>query len=260
MNLERTVQFTTECKNCVFAYPLYNKVDKRIGMLCHFDRIPRFEEQKLIIYEDNYPIIQTVCNAKRDSEWTSYYEDPITEVLKQVQVQCDFIILSYQDKNPDAKLVQSAKQCMKSIIKPRRIIFVVKNETISNLTELLATLHDVIDNIEFFFVKIIDNNKLESECIEEGFSKVISTYYTVFQTNNEIPLDFIQKLNDFINVKCRKVSLIKPIFGLFHGLTIQSALHKLCGGYKHYFSFEKFIIELAKQQNLQSLIINYEEL
>ena len=140
---EKTIKFTTKCIDCIFYHPRF--------MCCDFKRITRFDDQGLVVYETDHPVIQTICNFKRDSIWSEKFNelDLKEAVVKETQTTFDFIILSYIDEYPGAKLMRAAKECLKQTILPRIIVFVIKTDKTINFQELFWDLsHELNEKIE----------------------------------------------------------------------------------------------------------------
>lgn len=264
---EKTIKIETECKDCVFFKQIFeDDFPQEWDMFDHYDceleRIDKFREQKLVKHIDGYPVIKGICNAKRDQQWVDELgiEDVEAKVKEQIQITNDFLIISYDDEHIAAKLMRSAKQCAKQTLPPRNVIFIVKAEHIANFQELYWDLHHGMDEkIRFYFIRIIDHNKKDYECIDEAYKKIQSFYYTVWRAGKDIPEDYNEKLNKSINEDLRKISMIHPADDPLHGLTIQTAVHKLVGGNKERPIYQK-IPEIAKSQDLESMVVQYEEL
>jgi hypothetical protein len=277
----KNLKVTTNCEDCVFALSGTDEKGITTQTGCSFNRLEKFKEQELAEWDDEYGyyVINTVCNIKRDREWANNADakcdcDECKEdetcaykveqlqleraATKECQVQNDFIILSYNEENTSARLMQSVKQCMKQTILPKILILVTNAKSIPGLKDLYQDLNQVIDGaMGFFFVRITDLERDEYECVDSAFPRVKSTYYTVWKTGQEIPTDYNQKFNDLINVHMKKVSMMIPANDPLHGFTVQSILHKTFCGNRGAPLSEKLTVT-AKEQGVESMVINYE--
>lgn len=275
---EQQLKFRTKCADCVFAeFTHDDELGDTFQTGCDLNRLNKFKALGLATqsYSDldkNSYIIKTVCNAFRDEKWADqFYNEGVLldkQVQKEIEVPCDFIILSCNDTNWYNNITYSSQQCLKQKTKPRNIVFVINGKNMhftdniylkshtTALQKLYRELHERFANTLVYVMRVADEIN-ELGCINEAFKKVRSPYYAVWQAGHTIPENHIQNLNNWINRNLRRISMVKPKSYL-HGLTIQSRIHKFFKGNKNG-PLHDTIINLAEYQNQESMVMSYEE-
>lgn len=250
MTNERTVKFTTKCENCIFSDVTKGIYGEDREQICSFNRLEKFKEQNLAELNDSYYTINTVCKTFRDEEWALQYDDPKEKVLEQIQIQCDVIVLAYNDENLHPNLIRIAKYYARSIIKPKKIIFTIYKDQINNLKETYLCLREILEGkIEYCIMQIF-GNKTSYDCVDEAFSRIKSPWYLVVESNQQIERDYISELDYKINTNMERIIYIDS--GL-HGTIVLSEVHKLFYGNREELLSEK-LIEVTKEQDSESMV------
>lgn len=255
---KKTLDLRTICRDCIFA--LYDEqYTEQEG--CIFGRTEKYKAQnKLKQIEDEetelkYYEISTVCNLCRNGDWASNFEDPTAKALEQIKVKVGFVVLGGDN---DGLLWYTLDSILRQTVLPDKIVVVFYARTKSSIDIInYLTKHAQPKGVEFELVNVFKTDKIEY-LIDVGVSKLNSQYYTIYKSYRDLSPYFIEKLNKAINEDMRQVSMILPTEGV-HGLTIQKKLHEIIGGNNNISVIEK-VKELAKNQNLERMIIEHSEL
>ncbi len=256
---ERTEDFKTSCRSCIFA-----EIEDNTQLDCELGRLETYIQRgKAQIQNDGTYIIDTICNACRGVTWMKqqpYNENLIASVEREIQIALSFVLVSMND-DPDTILTtlgQRLSNCVnQKLIAPKQIIVVIKSLNAIN-QEMYDIIADYCGDIPFKLVKIVDNTCDIDRCVDLGVQHVRSRYYCVSYLTHSIPLTLISALNNLINYELRSVSMIKPICG-YSGLVVQNMLHKIFGGNRVMPLYEK-VIEAAQLQDKLDNILSWEEL
>lgn len=261
---KRNMTLRTICRDCVFA-EFNAELTEQTG--CYFNRLEKFKERNLIenkVDEETnlkYFEIQTFCNACRNSAWASKYEDLVEKVKKETQIQVDFILapdtskLEWKDE-----VINKTTEYVNQVIRPKKIVIVLHKYT-KTVLDLTLELNKIVKDtkITFEIVNVIaEINENTKQLIDYAVDKSYSQYVTLLDCDKSIENNFIEKLNDLMNVKLRPFSLIEPTEGK-HGTVIQTHLYKLIGGSLNLNIVDK-IKEIAKNQKVPHMIINFQDI
>lgn len=245
MNLPR---LKTSCETCVFAQ---FENDQQTG--CDIGRLDIFKKQNRAEYGENSYIIDGVCNTCRGTQWANKYlgYNLLAQAEKEVQISIDFIILiSDISEKIYKELPEIVNQCcnQKKIL-PKNIICVVKNFDL-DYQKLYDELNYLIptEKIQSHLVRVLEENADISRMLDMGVKKCKSSYFAVFDLNDNIPINLINVLNTKLNYELIKISMIEP-YKNFSGLILQTSLYRLYDKNKEDFIYNK-IKQVSKEQNL----------
>lgn len=245
--------FTTNCKKCCFA--IFNEVGQ-VG--CKVGRLTKFiDMDKAVWTDDDYFVIQQVCNTSRSKRWAQeQHEDLIEAVMKEVEFRGDFVIVSHDDDDAEQKIYKSVKQCVAQDMDSHKIIVSVKNDKLKYY-DLFKSLEEMCQPIPFQLVRIAntEDNDLWAT-IDGGMKKSTGVFSLLFGAGKNIPTNLISNINKIINEDLRKVSMIVNREDILSGLVIQTELYRHVRQYRE---FHKVIEEVAKEQGSSSMIIDWEE-
>jgi hypothetical protein len=253
---ERNENFFTKCVSCVFCETINGH---QVG--CKLSRLDKFKNQnKAVLNDDNFYTIQTICNTCRGDAWQEANKDYnlITKVENEIKIPLSFILLNI-DKTDNVldEIAESFLQCLnQKNIKPKDIILVIKNSTI-DYNELYDMLKNICGDTKFKIVRALTKQDILSY-VDMGVQKTNSRYYALFDTEDRIPSNLIDVLNDLINYQLKSVSMIFP-YKDYKGLIIQTSLHRIYGANRIMPIYEK-IVEAAEIQGYQNNIYTWEEL
>lgn len=252
---ERTVDFKTICRDCVFA----EFTDDAITQTgCKLGRLDKYrEKEKAHIVEDEngleYYEINTFCNTCRDSTWDDKFSDPVKRVMEEVSIKVDALIID--DSNHDDwynDVMKSVNSLVNQTIKPCRIVIVCYRKL-----KPITALKELMDNaeIKYDIVNVLDYSSSPYALLNHGVRRCRNQFYTVVESGDELPLDYFDKLNKIINEDLSQFSMIEPQDQLT-GLTVQRKLHHMSqhlAGTSQ-MNIVEIIKELAKEQNLPHMV------
>ena len=263
-DLERkNTEFRTICRDCIFAEFTPDWLTQ-VG--CRLGRLSKYRDKDLVIMKEDdetaveYYEIKTVCNTHRDSTWQYATENPVENVKKFVRTQVDFIVLADTvDINWENLLLNMTKDFLKHSYHPTKIIFGFYQKKIL-FHDLSAKLDEILygTNITYDLVNVIDYVHDSWELIDILFKKVKSQYFTICELGDTLPDNWIERINNYINEDLNNLSMLEPVDGMT-GLTIQKFLYSVIGGSLGINIIDK-IKDLAKSQNLQSMVRHWDEL
>ena len=224
----------TSCKNCVFA--IYNE-----GTLtqsgCKLNRLEAFKEQGTEILEaydtDNkefYVVNGRVCNTFRDknSKWAGKYEGKEEEVVKE-EIKLKMTVMVNIVNGDIEKTAESIKA---QTIKPEMVLF-INNQDQLRPGQIHAKLWTSLGNaVTWRVTRILERNDGEKprkeRALDIAFGQVKGTYYTVLNTGETLPTDFIENINKALNEKLMQFLMLKPKNGI--GLTVANQMHNIVDG------------------------------
>lgn len=234
------VKIKTSCKTCVFAI-----FDNNNQSGCKFNRLNVFSKrEKLINSQDDtgtFYIIDTICNACRDAKWAEKYENPMNQVLKEIEPRIHAFIVDRSDddfilvKNRIMATVQSLN---KSIVKPIVIHLVIQNYKLTT---------EIIDILNLVKSKFGQNTKLtitysldrDLDMVDSAISLVEQPYYMIIKSGEKLSKDYINKFHYAINSDMKPVVMTDKIY--------LTGLHRSLGGNK---------IETYKNSDGETITLN----
>lgn len=253
MNNERTATFETKCEPCVFA-TLEN--GEQVG--CQLGRIGKFKQQGLVEPDgDTYYKINSFCNACRNSYWAEKQEDIFESIEEEIAVKCDIMIVAENStKSEILETINSVKG--KVIIYPNKL-FIILNSPDIKIVQLFDDINSLLKDtgIKFEIMKVVDKEKPMLEHVDNAVEKSKSQYYGLFKAGNRVPEDFLQTINDLLNVELSRFVMINAS-DKYNGLVVQNHIHKALRGNKDGATIDEKIKWLANEQDNKSLIKKWE--
>ena len=247
---DKSVNTKMFCKDCVLCI---KEIGKQTS--CELDRIHKFVKLGKANFDKNsgFYEIDTVCNTFRkqlDDESNETSQD----VLNQVAIQCDFIVPFYNENDKEDFFEHRLNEIHKQAPLPRNLIVIgkAKLDYVKIYNELQAKC-----SIPFNIVRVI-NEEYPQHYLDMGIRKCSSTFYSILEPVFVIPEDFMFKLNHLLNYDLKQFVVIKKE-SINCGTTILTKMHELLKGYKGGRILDK-IECLAKEQNLENMVINYESI
>lgn len=259
--------FKTACKTCIFSeVALGDSIyDGEHQTGCLVGRLDKFKEQERANKsEDDFYIIDGVCNTCRGEAWLNQnlHGDAVSTVLREVQLTVDIVLYSVDEAYDELprKLEQAISACVKqNKIPAKRIVVVVKSDNL-NFTELYNLVQDMTSpyDLPFQLVRIVEDEADMGRSIEMGVDKCKSQYTAIFNVNDKIPTNFIERLNDLVNNDLQRVLLIEPITN-YHGTIFTTVAFDMLGKNFYMPIFDK-IKETAAEQEKDNLILTWSAL
>lgn len=257
---EKTVNITTKCKDCIFSVITYEKPEPKQS----FCRISAINDNRLYTFidrnlaeldvETGYYVIKTICNTFRKSHTESIMSDE-EEAIFNSTIQVDAILIDYVNPNIENLLMDTIHIINNQKVKPKMFILVSKN-----YNKPYQQMYDLVEDhcdVPFKLVSVKDTNASLRDCIDIAVSKCNNTYYLLMMPGESLSESYIYKLDRRINWELKPFSMVST--NAIHGFVLQTQLHRLLGGNKEMWIEDK-IQELAQNQDLQKMIISYDEL
>lgn len=252
---ERTVDFKTICRDCIFADFTDDSVTQTGCKLGRLDKFREKNKTKLVEDENGleYYEISTFCNTCRDNTWDDKFSDPIAKVLEEVKIKVDGLVIDDSNHpNWEDDVLKSVNSLINQTVKPCRIV-VVCYKKINPFGKMRKLMDDA--GIKYDIVNVIDYSNNPYTLLNAGVKRCRNQYYTVVESGDELPLDYFQKLNSIINDELGKFSMIEPIEELT-GLTIQRQLHTMAANLisNSQMNIVDIIKGLAEEQNAAHMV------
>tara|TARA_R100000808_G_scaffold5713_1_gene17227 strand:+ start:56054 stop:56848 length:795 start_codon:yes stop_codon:yes gene_type:complete len=250
------------CKGCVFA----NKIGiTQVG--CDLNNIETFRDSGTNVVEgydddEEFYIIERLCQFYRDENWSKNVSDPKQQVEKEVEISCGFIILHEYGKPLD-DIKDTFKGIQQQEVAPRYVTLVVSKKE-DNPFNIRHVCHEHFDypnvekNIPFNIVTMLNLDATDLEMVDEAFEKSLNGYYVIFRSGQKIPQNLTAKLNESVNTKLDQLSMVRAKDDKMNGLTVQCVVHKFLAGNRTLPLEEKIEI-FAEETKRTSFIKDWDE-
>lgn len=196
-------QIVTSCQDCQSA--VYDK-DQKNQVGCEFDLLEKYKDAGIEILEafdgdKNFNVIKRICMYSRHKLNPQSQQD----VLEAIKVKYHVIIVLSNTNIDDFSLCLDSVLCQD--IKPQSITVARKNEVDIlpfKITKLLAR-----SGIKWKYQDCVDPNFTENDLIDASIDGVSVPFYVVIRNNKKLPKEFSLTLNEMVNVKFVKFSVIR---------------------------------------------------
>jgi hypothetical protein len=248
---QKTHEFRSFCRDCCF------QISNDKGQTgCNADRLDKFKAlDKVKLADDGFYEIQTICNLLRSTEWIekiNEWPDPVSRAKKEVELKVSFIVLAH--KTDDDTLIRTLKKLVYQTIRPVKIVVMRFCQSYLNQNSPIMHLLTKV-GIKYEIINVLDKDEL-GYLMDAGFKKSAGQYIVFVDGSRSIPLDYIEKLNSFINDDLKQISMVDADY---HGLTVHAPLYKLLNG-NIVESIQKKIKDLAVEQSKENMVISYKDL
>ena len=256
MNKIADERLISSCKGCHFAHKIGNT---QVG--CELNKIERFKEAGAQIEEaeddsEEFYIIDRFCSTYRDSNWGKNFSNARRQILIETSIPINMIILHRKDDSLE-DLTVTLKDVAAQINKPISVSVVVQDGEI-NTFNIRHKVHEHLDEADIgFYIITMLNENTELEMIDEAFNKCKNGYYSVFTSGATIPKNFIERINQAVNLDLDQLSMIRPKSNL-DGLTVQCFVHRFLNG-NHKMSAQEKVELFAKETKRESFIKSWDE-
>lgn len=255
----------TSCKNCIYAkFDENNKT--QIG--CEFDRIEKLKNNGINViesYDDEkefYVLDKHACMAYREKEFLSNgitLEESKKITRKQMSPRFAAVInVSDSDKE---KLVAIIKNISDQTISFHEVIFCT-NSSIKP-SDIISIINELKCKFKWNIKQILDDYWLGSRSINISVQKSKSTYFSMFESNFNIPKNFVEELEKAICDDLKRFIILEPVDKFGNGATFQTYAFNALRGNEEAFieendkkadSFIEKINFIAAKQGLIHLI------
>lgn len=238
MTNEKTVKIRTLCKDCVFNIKVG---DDQID--CKLDRLTTYMIKKTPMERvDGSYILETLCNACRDSEWAKDKDNNelINSIYKEIEPKIDYIIVCNEEVPFLNKIKRSINAILKQDIEPNKILVSVKNQGKFIHSQLYNEVSkDIFVNQS---VEFISKEKNIDNCVRH----CTGTYYTTINAGEEINSHFSYIVNYLINERLEPFVMLESSEDF--PTLILCKIHRMFSGNSG-ISIEEKIRILEKEQN-----------
>lgn len=252
-------KFKTSCEKCMFA-----QSEDGVQSGCSFNRIEAFRKNGKLTEtgpDSKFYIINTICNASRDSGWGEKYENPMSQVLEEIKPKIHtFIIDKSKDSKSDVleRVMTTLKDLLESEIRPQDIHLVLQNPSMTN--EFIEIFNEAK---KLFPVKFSITYELERELdmVDASIGLVAQPYYMVVKAGEKIDPKYLTYLNNAINKDMYPVVMTDRVY--------LTGLHRSLGGnridtYKHedgdtivLSSLREKVMILVNEQKNPGAVLNF---
>tara|TARA_R100000808_G_scaffold2804_3_gene10528 strand:- start:53555 stop:54478 length:924 start_codon:yes stop_codon:yes gene_type:complete len=275
----RGEEVVTSCAFCCFA-----EYEDKTQVSCELGRIEKFRERgaEIVEAEDGereFYLIHRMCNCYREKDWAEYWKDKKKRVLKENSVRVNFIVpINEGDTIEDLQktLVSIATQDDFEATK----VVTMNNSSRDNF-EIIHKLHEVFgsyaeqtsylnkseEGTTFVGGIMVDKDQDFWTVLEASIDYATNGFYMIAKAGSVVPSDTLSKLNKAVNVELRQLVMVEPKEKeSYDGMVVLCALHKYLNGSKNVNDFSitqpvyDKIKHVAKQQEFDSLILNWEDL
>ena len=206
----------THCKGCIFAK---KKLDLD-GNSCDFHRLEPFNATEIV---DGYYRFERYCNTYRPQEWLDKVEgEPFMQAILESDIKMGLTINFCGAELVD--LDATLSEAFNKVVKPSYVIVI--NDKPEYNKEIYQTVAEYdLHPSRIHIVQIL--NKEEKYYLDEAFRFARPGYMTYVYAGDELPLNYIDTINNYVNVEMGFFSLC---FSSDGKMIFQTQLFKLLNG------------------------------
>jgi hypothetical protein len=260
----------TVCKNCIYA--IYNEENKsQIG--CEFDRIEKLKKNGIKViesYDDEkefFVLDNHACMSYREKDFLNNVslEEAKKITRKQMSPRIAAVINVVDDNKENLKNI--IKNISDQTIKFSEVIFCTNKTT--KPSDIISILNELKCTFKWNIKQILDDYWLGSKSINVSVQKSKSTYFSLFDSNFNIPNKFVEEIDKAICDDLKRFIILEPIDEKGNGATFQTYAFNALRGNEEAFveesdkkadNFIDKISFIATKQNLMHLIKKCEEI
>ena len=221
------------CKDCTFK--IKENEEQTSCQLGILDTI-KTKSSKCEIVDGDYQF-DRICNFRTTEEKTK------EEILQEKYIRFHFIIV---DTNIDKTF---------SILDSIEHLLTEDNRVCVATTENFKALSLKIGNKpNYFITNSFDLDKTVFQYMDDTFNKIKNGYTIVLHEDDKISKEDLDKVNEFINIKMNRLALIEN-----SPFVVNNIIFKMLKGNKD-ISFKDKIVELQKEQEIDSMIFTWEDI
>jgi hypothetical protein len=221
------------CKDCTF-----NVKENKEQTSCQLGILEtiKTKSSKCEIVEGDYQF-DRICNFRTTEEKTK------EEILQEKYIRFHFIIV---DTNIDKTL---------SILDSIEDLVTEDNRVCVATTENFKALSLKIGNKpNYFITNSFKDKKTVFEYMDDTFNKIKNGYTIVLHEDDKISKEYLDKVNEFINIKMNRLALIEN-----SPFVVNNIIFKMLKGNKD-LSFKDKLGELQQEQEIDSMIFTWEDI
>lgn len=241
MNNDRTLNFNTTCKTCIFS-------DLNDGMQvgCTAGKLSKYIEKGKAYKDDKFYVIEGLCQSCRNYEWLKNFDLEISndELLKKIReenrVTHDLLVLADKDLESFEKTIKSFKD-EDNIFDN---IYVIS--TLPSFKEYESVIKNYYNDTKFRIVLDLLNDTKKT--IDSVVLKTKSFFFSVVQSGFEANRSYTKSLTKFIVDDINEVSVIHDD-GI---MTAQVLLYNMLSGQEK--PFIEMVEELCEKQSVRMIV------
>jgi len=221
------------CKDCIFNIKEDDvQVSCELGIL---DNIKKKSSQCEVVDGDYQ--FDRVCQFKTKEEKTK------EDVLKERYLRFNFIIV---DTNLDKTL--ATLDSVEDLVTEKNSVVVATVENVKTLTSKVS------GKINYNTTHYFEDGRDVFQYMDDALPKLKNGYTVVLHEDDEISREDLDKINEFVNIKMNKLALIEN-----SPFIINTVIYKMLRGNKGGVSFKDKMVELQKEQEIDSMIFTWED-
>lgn len=225
--------YRTPCRQCVFA-----DFREKTQVGCKLNRLERFQEQDpncIVPAEDGdlefFVVNGRLCNAYRNvnSRWAGEHQaDSLVAIVDELKVRLSVIVML--KGKTEEQITATAQSLLDQKLQPNQVLFVSEPGGVK-AARLHALLFTLIGNKLTWRIQNVLKEMSREKVVDEAVGAVTSPFYSIFDAGYVIPPSFIDDVNQSLNYRLERWSLLRPFSG--QGLTIQTKYAQTIGGHSN---------------------------
>lgn len=246
---EKTVNFQTSCKDCVFSIK-NPKVGQQVG--CHAGMLNRFNDKKLD-WENGHYLINDICNRKRVQSWWDKHKfenflAAVEQCEKEIEIASTLIVV-VDSEQAGLSFIELLNASPANFVLPKSVFFILTYSGANKDTFLDAKL---INNITRRVILPVADKDV-TRLIDAAVGSVKTTYYTVWFAPSFSPAK-LSELNKVINDDGVKMIMDVPHDdNRYNGFTCSTLAHRIFHGNTNMPLHEKLEESAALQNNSEAV-------
>ena len=223
----------TTCMGCVFAKI---KDNKQYG--CVLNRTEKIETRRETTDGIEHDVVLRFCNTSRPEKWTESLSleerlEADSVVMEEVRPRVGFLVyLDHSKENPLANLKITLEGIRNQSESSARYVIVANekveyNEEIHNM---LLSMFDK-DQTEVNLLQLLEVPTNKIWLVDEAFRLALNGWLYTTTSGESVDKNLLKDLHQHVNVKMKKLSVVKPYEGI-NGFLVQTALFKYLNGNK----------------------------
>lgn len=236
----------TSCQFCCFA-----QFTNDVQSGCSLDKLDKYKKH-MVIGEQSFYLIDGLCKYCRNKEWSARQDNIFESIQNEIKISLEYIILLQEEKD----LFKNLEFSLNEIKDQDYTSVIVATDISADLSNLKTWIRRNIEKNHYFvrMFKPVESRRLMDEAVYYSKGK----YVCILESGQEFSYDVPTILNNLINEEEKRISLIRPVFGLYHGLTVQRRLYQMVGGNENS-NVEDKIMKIAEYYGQESMVYDFTE-
>ena len=233
----------TNCSGCCFAE---KKGDSQIG--CSLNRHTLLGVESL--QDDGFFMLDRFCNTYRPEEWAKSLSvkkslDPEATVLEEVSPRIGFFINFNTDPEDTGEYGDDVIVCEEMLTKTLESIanidgtpsyVIVINDRVEHnqfiWEQFFRLFGDKVKDTKYHIVQIETKPDKVEKLVDESFKHAENGWIYTINSGETVDPSILKKIHDYINVKMKKLMMVKPNGDAFSSMLFPAFLFKFLNGNK----------------------------